>query len=149
MEDTVRELQAQITTLTQRLEQVGVPPAQGTREVKGVRTFKGRVFEGDGKLVVEEFLYQLENHFAINEITENKKKTLVLVSRVGGAAGTWVRQWRETHQEGFGELVKALKERFEDKLKSQKTYNKLLNMRQGKRLVRDFNREFNKVLLEL
>ena len=45
--------------------------------------------------------------------------------------------------------MKALKKRFKDKLKNQKTYNKLLNMRQGKRLVQDFNKDFNEVLLEL
>ena len=46
------------------------------------------MFEEDEKLAVEEFLYQLENHFAMNGITESKNKTLVLVLGVGEAAGT-------------------------------------------------------------
>ena len=115
-----------------------------------MKTFKGRVFEGDGKLSVEEFLYQLQNHFDLGRITEDRDKILVLTSGVAGSAGSWVRQWREGNPgRGFEELIKGLKDRFQDKLKAQKAYNKLLNMRQGKRSVREFNREFGEVLIEL
>ena len=128
MEDTIRELQDWVARLTLQLTQDRGGSSQ--ERGKDIRAFKGRVFEGDEKLSVEEFLYQLQNHFDMGRITESKDKILILTLGVAGSASIWVRQWRETNREkGFGDLERALKERFQDKLKAQKTYNKLLNMR--------------------
>ena len=61
----------------------------------------------------------------------------------------WVQQTQEAQpNQSFEQLVLSFKSRFEDRNKSQKAYV-LLGMRQGKKGVREFNREFNEVLLEV
>ena len=99
-------LQQQITNL----QKAQAPPPKVVKEYKGVR------FEGDKGVQVEDFIYALENQFAIHDVVESAEKVLVLTSGVVGPAVVWVREWRTTHQAGtYTQLKQALIERFEDK----------------------------------
>jgi hypothetical protein len=102
-----------------------------------VRTFKKLPFSGEGVLVIEEFIYQLTNQIVMQGITEDEQRMMVLISRVTGVAGTWLRQRRTTHpNEDFS-------------MKHERVFQKLNMMRQEKKTVREFNQEFTNVLMDL
>jgi Ty3 transposon capsid-like protein len=105
-----------------------------------VRTFKGSPFSGEEVPVIEEFIYQLTNQIVMQGITEDEQRMMVLISRVTGAAETWLRQKRTTYpNEDFSMVIRALGDRYKDRLKHERAFQKLNTMRQEKKTVREFN----------
>jgi hypothetical protein len=55
---------------------------------------------------------------------------MVLISRVTGVAGIWLRQRRITHpNEDFSIVIRALGDRYKDRLKHERAFQKLNMMR--------------------
>jgi Ty3 transposon capsid-like protein/Zinc knuckle len=115
-----------------------------------VRTFKGPPFSGEGVLVIEEFIYQLTNQIVMQGIAEDEQRMMVLISRVTGAAKTWLRQKRTVYpDEDFSIVIRVLGDRYKDRLKYERVFQKLNTIRQEKKTVREFNQEFTNVLMDL
>jgi Retrotransposon gag protein len=51
--------------------------------------------------------------------------------------------------EDFSTLVQALTRRFKDRMKHEKVFLRLTTIRQGEKLVREFNQEFRTVFMDL
>jgi Ty3 transposon capsid-like protein len=115
-----------------------------------VRTFKRLPFSREGVPVIEEFIYQLTNQIVMQGITEDEQRMMVLISRVTGIAGTWFRQRRTVHpNEDFSMVIRALRDKYKNRLKHEKAFQKLNMMRQEKKTVRKFNQEFTNMLIDL
>ena len=116
-----------------------------------VKEFKGVKFEGDRGVRVEDFIYALENQFAMQGVVESDERIMVLTSGVVGMGAVWVREWRMTHPQGtYAQLKADVIARFEDKTRTERAYNKLMHMKQGEReTIAEFNKDFAQTVLEV
>ena len=150
------EVKAQMAVLQQQLAQLQQQQQQQPQQAppplpKPIKEYKGGKFEGDRGIQVEDFLYALENQFAMQGVVDSAPKVLIATSGVVGPAAVWVREWRTANPQGtYAQLRQALVSRFEDKTRADRAYTRLMHLKQGeKEAVGDFNKTFSQTVLEV
>jgi Retrotransposon gag protein len=74
---------------------------------------------------------------------------LVLISGLTGNALIWMRQWRSSTQVTTLQAMNdALKQRFKDRTKAERAFNRLYTIKQT-RSIMAFNNIFSAILLDL
>jgi Ty3 transposon capsid-like protein len=115
-----------------------------------VRLFKGERFTGESGKDVEEFWEDLEVHVRAQRDLTGDKQLLIIRSALDGNARKWLNQWVEANLQATQAAIKTtFVERYEDRTKSVKAFNKLYTLRQERMTIKELNREFNSLMVNL
>lgn len=143
-EKTIASLAAQVSDLKREKEQ--------TPKKKTPHLYKGPKFAGTLAPPIEEFLFQLENHFVLFDISTNAPRSQLLLDACTGAAASLLRQRLQNQPisefTSYQVLRTALLEQFQDRARSERARNFLQQLRQTSTIVA-FNAAFTRFLIDI